>query len=314
VYDEFNFGEASPYAIRDFLQTATVNWRNKPQFLLLAGDASVDPRNYLGFGFLDFVPTKIIVTSELKTASDDWFSDFAGRGLPQLATGRLPVRTIDEAHTVVEKILSYEADQDRENWTHQAMLVADRDDTSNFSEESRSVQALLPKSMIITDVFASQLDPKAARQEILDGINSGKLLVNYIGHGSVEIWSGEDLLDSTEASTLSNGARLPVFLIMNCLNGFFHDVYTQSLAKALLLSQNGGAVAVWASSGLTQPEPQLQMDKNVLRLLFSEPSLTLGEAVRNAKSTIIDLDVRRTYILFGDPVLRLRTSATGQSK
>ncbi len=314
VYDEFNFGEASPYAIRDFLQTATVNWRNKPQFLLLAGDASVDPRNYLGFGFLDFVPTKIIVTSELKTASDDWFSDFAGRGLPQLATGRLPVRTIDEAHTVVEKILSYEADQDRENWTHQAMLVADRDDSSNFSEESRSVQALLPKSMIITDVFASQLDPKAARQEILDGINSGKLLVNYIGHGSVEIWSGEDLLDSTEASTLSNGARLPVFLIMNCLNGFFHDVYTQSLAKALLLSQNGGAVAVWASSGLTQPEPQLQMDKNVLRLLFSEPSLTLGEAVRNAKSTIIDLDVRRTYVLFGDPALRLRTSATGQSK
>jgi hypothetical protein len=91
-------------------------------------------------------------------------------------------------------------------------------------------------------------------------------------------------------------------------------VYTQSLATALLLSQNGGAVAVWASSGLTQLEPQVQLDKNALRLLFSEPSLTLGEAVRNAKSTITDPDVRRTYILFGDPVLRLRTSATSHSK
>jgi hypothetical protein len=96
---------------------------------------------------------------------------------------------------------------------------------------------------------------------------------------------------------------------MNCLNGFFHDVYTQSLAEALLLSQNGGAVAVYASSGLTQPEPQVQMDQNVVRLLFSKPSLTLGEAVRKAKSTDIDPDVRRTYILFGDPTLRLRTSS-----
>jgi hypothetical protein len=221
----------------------------------------------------------------------------------------LPVRTSDEANTVVRKTLSYESDHDGGDWTDQSLLVADRNDASDFSQDSRSVEALLPKSMTVTDVFASDMDASAARQEILDGINSGKLLVNYIGHGSVEIWSGDDLLDDTAASTLSNGARLPLFLAMNCLNGFFHDVYTQSLAEVLLLSKNGGAVAVWASSGLTQPEPQVQMDQNVVRLLFSNPSLTLGEAVRNAKSADIDPDVRRTYILFGDPMLRLRTSS-----
>jgi len=37
---------------------------------------SLDPRNYLGFGHLDLVPTKIVPTSTLMTASDDWFSDF----------------------------------------------------------------------------------------------------------------------------------------------------------------------------------------------------------------------------------------------
>ena len=95
---------------------------------------------------------------------------------------------------------------------------------------------------------------------------------------------------------------------MDCLNGFFHDVYTQSLAEALLLSNNGGAVAVLASSGLTPSEPQLELDQNVVRLLFGNPSLTLGEAVRYAKSTFTDRDVRRTYILFGDPELRLTTS------
>jgi len=76
IYDEFSFGEHSPQAIRDFLQTATKNWATKPKYLLLAGDASVDPRNFLGFGDFDFVPTRIIPTSELMTASDDWFSDF----------------------------------------------------------------------------------------------------------------------------------------------------------------------------------------------------------------------------------------------
>ena len=314
LYDEFNFGERSPYAIRDFLKTASERWRNKPKYLLLVGDASVDPRNYLGFGFFDFVPTKIIVTSELKTASDDWFSDFTNAGLGQIPTGRVPVRTADEAKTVVGKILAYEQDRDRGTWINQALLVADRNDAIDFTRDTQAVEALLPKSMRVTTVLASGLDRNTAQQEIVAGINRGSLLVNYIGHGSVEIWSGEDLLDDTTASTLSNGTRLPVFLIMDCLNGFFHDVYTESLAESLLLAKNGGAVAVWASSGLTEPEPQAEMDQNLVKLLFTEPSLTLGDAIRNAKSKIDDRDTRRTYILFGDPMLRLRRPSAAVGK
>jgi len=37
---------------------------------------------------------------------------------------------------------------------------------------------------------------------------------------------------------------------MDCLNGFFQDVYAQPLGVTLLLAPNGGAVAVLASSGL----------------------------------------------------------------
>ena len=125
-------------------------------------------------------------------------------------------------------------------------------------------------------------------------INSGKVLVDYLGHGSVEVWSGENLFDTTTAASLTNGARLPVFLIMNCLNGFFHDVYTESLAEALLLSKNGGAIGVWASSGLTSAEPQSHMNQNVVRLLFTQPGITLGDAIRRAKFDILDSDARRT--------------------
>jgi uncharacterized repeat protein (TIGR01451 family) len=310
LYDEFNFGERSPNAIRDFMRHAAAHWQSKPRYLLLFGGASVDPRNYLGFGFLDFVPTKIVMTSELKTASDDWFSDFESTGFAQLSTGRLPVRTRDEARTVVAKILQYERNENLGDWINQVLMVADRDDpTTSFTQEAKAVQALLPRSLKVTDVFAAELDPKTAGEEIIAGINRGKLIVNYTGHGSVEVWSGEDLLDDGAAESLTNGALLPVFLMMNCLNGFFHDVYTESLAQALLFSKNGGAVAVWASSGLTSPQPQFQLDQNVVKLLLSQPPLSLGDATRQAKSDITDSDARRTYILFGDPLLLLKRSA-----
>ncbi|MGH7744496.1 MAG: C25 family cysteine peptidase, partial [Candidatus Dormibacteria bacterium] len=48
IFDAFSYGERTPFAIRNYLQWAAAEWREKPQALLLAGDASVDPRNYLG--------------------------------------------------------------------------------------------------------------------------------------------------------------------------------------------------------------------------------------------------------------------------
>lgn len=310
VYDEFNFGERTPFAIRNFLQTATTAWKNKPHYLLLGGDASFDSRDYLGLGSFDFVPTRIVPTSELMTASDDWFSDFSNTGFAQIATGRLPARTTADAQTMVTKILSYAKVQPA-SWTNDSMLVADIDDPSvSFSQASLAVQKTLPPTMNVTDVFASTVGVNAARQDILTGINGGQLLVNYNGHGSVEVW-GNNLFNDTAAASLTNGNRLPVFVMMNCLNGFFHDVFTQSLAEALLLSKNGGAVAVWASSGLTAPGPQFQMDQALAKTLFAQPSITMGDAVLSAKSGIADQDTRKTFILFGDPLMRLKQPGGG---
>jgi uncharacterized repeat protein (TIGR01451 family) len=312
VYDEFNFGEPTPYAVRNFLATASAMWRQKPRYLLLGGDASLDPRNYLGFGDLDFVPTKIIPTAELKTASDDWFSDFNNTGFPEIATGRLPARTSGDAQTMVGKILTYASGQSG-SWTNQSMLVAGIDDPStSFTQTAQSVGKLLPSNMNLTNVFVSAIGAGAARQNIIAGINAGNLLVNYNGHGSVQVW-GSNIFDDTAASTLTNGTKLPFVVAMNCLNGFFHDVYTESLASALMLSKNGGAVAVWASSGLTPPDPQFQMDLALMKNLFTVPGVTLGDAVVQAKSGISDIDVRRTFILFGDPLTRLNWSSSAGS-
>jgi hypothetical protein len=252
------------------------------------------------------VPTKIVPTPSLMTASDDWFSDFSQTNMPTVATGRLPVSTPADAEMVVSKIVSYSGTTTNGAWTGHALFVSDRDDTESFSQDSLNVQAKLPSTIVPTDVFAGSMDVNTARQQIVSGINSGKVLVNYLGHGSEDRWSGEDLLDSQVAMSLTNGNSLPVFLIMDCLNGFFQDVTSQPLGVALMLAPNGGAVAVMASSGLNQPLPQFRLDRLAVQNLFQHSPATLGEAVLNAKAQIGDPVVRKTYILFGDPAMRLK--------
>jgi len=53
-----------------------------------------------------------------------------------------------------------------------------------------------------------------ARAEVQNALNAGQLLVNYLGHGSIEVWSGDGLLDDTSAAALTNGfeaAGIPHF-------------------------------------------------------------------------------------------------------
>ena len=70
-------------------------------------------------------------------------------------------------------------------------------------------------------------------------------------------------------------------------------------------------MAVWASSGLTFPGEQAALNQNLYRSLFggdrstTGESLTLGEAAVRAKAAVNDGDLRRTWILLGDPTMRL---------
>jgi uncharacterized repeat protein (TIGR01451 family) len=309
LYDEFSFGEQSPFAIKRFLQSALKNWKRPLTYLLLNGRASLDPRNYLGFGHLDLVPTRIIPSASLMTASDDWFSDFKDDGIPTIATGRLPVSTIAEARSVAEKISTYEGQSTNGPWTSKALFVADKDDTESFTQDSQTVKAQLPGAMQVTDLFVDNVGTAAARGNIVDSINSGQALVNFLGHGSEEQWAGPYIFRDDSVNSLTNASQLPVFLIMDCLNGFFQDIYAQPLGVSLLLAPNGGGVAVLASSGLNQPTPQTNLDALVVQNAFGANAMPLGDAIVKAKSNISDPDVRRTFVLFGDPAMKIKQPA-----
>jgi len=94
--------------------------------------------------------------------------------------------------------------------------------------------------------------------------------------------------------------------MMTCLNGYSHDAYVDSLGESVLKAENGGAVSVWASSGFTEPQPQFELDMEFYRQLFGASELRLGQAIKNAKTATSDMDVRRTWVLLGDPSMRIR--------
>ncbi len=145
----------------------------------------------------------------------------------------------------------------------------------------------------------------AAKAALLDAIARGQRVVNYTGHGNVNQWHG-NLLTNEDAVVLDNADHLPVFLMMTCLNGYFNDPSLDSLAEKLLMNPRGGAVAVWASSGQTLPGGQWAVNQEMYRQMFSAPQVRIGDAARAAKVATTDVDVRQTWILFGDPTMRLK--------
>ena len=309
VYDEFSFGEKTPQALRDFLQLARDTWAEAPRFVVLAGDATLDPRDYAGLGSADFVSTRHVAMSQvaLETASDDWFVDFDDDGLPDVPIGRLSVRTAAQAQATVSKIIGYDQTS-QQPWTKDVLLVADQaDDVSDFERFSDRLVPMLPAGYTANRVSRAGLGAEVAHQALMDAVNQGQLIVNYSGHGSVRLWgSNGELLNNGDVASWRNDTRLPFVVAMNCLNGFFDGIYDEeSLAEALLRAPTGGAVAVWASSSVTPPATQALLDQELFRLIFGGAYATVGEAISAAKRAVSNVDLRRSWIFFGDPAMRL---------
>lgn len=294
VYDEYSFGHKTPEAVREWLRAMEKKSRGM-NYLLVTGDGSYDPRNYLGFGKFDLVPTKMIDTAAAETASDEWLADFDGDGVAEMAIGRLPARTPEQASAMVAKILSW----DRGASGQGATLISDFNDTFNFLGTSNKVKDAIPATTAVDMIISGQTPDVRAR--LLESINKGPRLVNYAGHGSVDLWRG-NILTSADAVGLTSAGKASIFLIMTCLNGYYQSPSLDCLAEALLKAP-GGAVAVWASSGFTVPIDQEELDAVMVNALYDRKGITLGRAVYLAKSAIGDPDVRRTWVLFGDPTM-----------
>jgi hypothetical protein len=313
LYDEFSFGAKEPGAIRSFLRSWSGRVQQpgsqRPHAVLLLGDASFDPRNFLAQGARDQLPTQLVDTAAMETASDDWFTDFDDDGIADLPLGRLPARSPSDLQNLVAKLIAAPTFDTAEaaSGTGPVLFVADQDDElSNFVASAASLRAAVagPWRTVAVNRGVTP-DPVGALRQAMA---LRPPFVSYIGHGAEDLWAG-NLLTGDSITALGGGGAGAFWSSLTCLNGFFQDVYKTSLAETLLAQPSGGAFGVWTSSGLTNLTSQQEMGQAFTVGLLID-GLTAGEAARRAKGQTTDLDVRRTWTLLGDPTWRLiRTPA-----
>jgi hypothetical protein len=326
IYNEFGYGLATPQAIKDFLAHAYDNWVSPaPQYVLLVGDSTYDYKDNLNLGTINYVPTYLSWTEYMgETLTDDWFARVSGNdAVPDLYMGRLPAASVGQASDMVNKITTYEDRVDNpilKTWEKNVLLVAD-DQTADYEALFRimtnDVAALIPEGMNspFIEYLADYPDPADLKATIKGKINNeGTLIVNYGGHGSVQIWTLDPIFDVGDVASLTNSNKLPFFVSMTCLTGFFGypEAWNYpSLAEVLLRSANKGAMAAFMSTGMTQPEGQRILDVALFDAIFKQDKRALGPAISAAKQTLLANgakfeDVSKTFLLFGDPATELK--------
>jgi hypothetical protein len=355
VYDEFNSGITHPRAVRNLVQHAWHDWPEpRPRFLLLVGDASFDIRHdtyndlaYAKFanhpqellpgqfsgipattyedvgehtGVRNLIPTWQYPSPEGQSASDNWFGAVDGDDYhPVVAVGRFPVTKPAEVSAIVKKTIDYMTRPQPGIWRRDVMFITDESDY--FKKASDQIAGSIGNQGFITEkIYASteEADNLAHQSAIKDGINSGQLLVHFIGHGGRYIWrtgppdlrKNHDLFTLEDVSKLENGGRLPMILSMTCYSAPFDNPTEDSIGERFLREADRGAVAVFAASW--RNSPSTTFSKSLFKELLA-PGATIGEAIVRSKKTLDDRTLVEMYNLLGDPAVVLeRPRADGR--
>ncbi|MFI5251746.1 MAG: C25 family cysteine peptidase [Bacteroidota bacterium] len=253
IYDQFNYGLLDPAAIRSFLKNAYYQWRHpSATYAVFFGDATWD--------FKKNLPTSVMnnyVPSFGNPPSDNAFVSFDSvyYYLPFMFTGRLPVKSPQEAASVVNKLIGYDAPP-LSDWSKSFLFITggttpgERLAFNYYSEDiiSRYVSSP-PVGGIIDRVYKTSdayIDGEN-KQVIQNYIQQGLGFINFIGHSGGRVWG----VDIGSPNDLQNtDGKLPFVSSVSCNVGFFSDPRSNVLSEDFLLADNRGAIAVWAASSL----------------------------------------------------------------
>ena len=299
IYDAYSGGVVEASAIRAYLAEG-----RKPRFALIFGDDRIDYKNEYGVNDSPFIPSLYANDGELgRVPSENLFADLDGDGAPDLAIGRIPARTSDEAATAVAKISRQNVVAAQRNH----LFVTDNQGPAdpNFRAHANDVAgALAPGTPVAFADLTDGLGP--ARSAMTSALAAGAAFTSYFGHGSVEFWADEDLLDANDLTAVA-GLKETIVLMWACESQDFVNFYGHSLGEALFFLPAGGAVASVGPAGITDSEAQ----KSLYSRFYAEmrrPGATLGEALRKAKAALAGdprfAGLLAGFNLIGDPSLR----------
>jgi len=330
IYNEFSSGNLDPTAVRDYIKYAFDNWQIKPEYVLLFGKGTYDYKNTEGYND-NFVPTWQTTESLALIDSyttDDFFVRVSGTDDPlvDLALGRITCRSADEANNIVNKIKDYELNQSKGNWRNLITLIADDGRTSTTYEGSEHTaptetlaNSYFPKSFDIKKIYSAAypdiLTGQGRRkplvnQAIIDAMNEGTLFVNYIGHGSPELWAHEVIFEKSVTIPQLKNDKYFFLCAATCDFGYFDIPNFQSAAEAMIFLPNAGAIAGFTATRLVYSGYNHQLNNAFVQALFKSGrdtlnlSIPIGKASFKTKGTKF-LPNDQKYNIFGDPTLRL---------
>lgn len=341
VYNEFASGRPDPTAIRDLARWLNNQTPGKLKYLLLFGDATYDYKNDTKL----MTPAQLAATLPtyesreslhpvlsyssddyfgfLETAEGEWTEDFSGDHTLDIGVGRLPVKSTEEARTVVDKLIRYAATgQLPGDWQTKIAFVADDGDLdfpnihqTDADRLAQKIAASRPPFRIeklYLDSFAQESSPggqkaPAVNQAITKALNDGRLIVNYTGHGGESGWAEEQVLTLQDILGWTN-QRLPIFVTATCQFGRYDDPAQTSGAELALLNPQGGSIAL-----LTTARPVYASTNYLLNNAFyealaqntAEGAPRLGELIRLTKNGSLSGSLNRNFTLLGDPSMQL---------
>ena len=311
IFDEFGYGEATPESIRDFLSYVYHHWSEPAlRYVVLLGDSTYDTKDYLATGVKSQVPVKIVKTRYIWTASDPWFGAINGDDiLPDVAVGRLPAASTEEAQRLVAKILAYET-REGDPLAPTVLITDNPDRAGNFDTDAEEIASTIFSGAGVEKIYLSQLGTAGAQTAILDAFDQGASLMSYMGHGAIHLWANENLFNIWRVDSLSSQEQQPLLLTMNCLNGYFHFPYFNSLSEELLKAEGKGVIAAFSPSGLSLNSPAHRFHKAVLDQVVNQQHQRLGDAILAGQAAYAQTgafpELLSIYHLLGDPALRLR--------
>ncbi len=181
-----------------------------------------------------------------------------------LAISRITCQTNQDAQDYVDKVIKYEQDKDFGTWRNQITLVADdglttkANDRSTHTDQSETLaNRFIPASFNLDKIYLpsyptvitsfGRTKPEVNRA-IIKAVNDGTLILNFIGHGSYEVWTHERVFE--EATSIPQMVNNKYFFLTAATCDFAHYdlTNTQSSAELLLLKENSGAIAAFASA------------------------------------------------------------------
>ncbi|TAH26569.1 MAG: hypothetical protein EAZ07_03690 [Cytophagales bacterium] len=344
IYNEFSSGKQDLTAIRDFLRMLYKRGdsSDSTSLVLLFGAASYDYKNRIPNN-TNIVP--IFESAEslhnvdsycsddyivlLDDNEGDWEENVNQYISLDMGVGRLPVRNLEEAEGVVNKIIDYDLNpSSKGKWRNKISFAAD-DTSPGESPNTHALNSEVVSNRLMdldnnlnidkyfVDAFQQLISPGGEiapelKIAYLRNLNQGNLITNFSGHGSEFLWCQEDIININDIDNLKNKFRLPFFITATCEFGRYEDPSKFSGALALILNSQGGAIGLLTSTRPVYATSNTNINRAYFQAQFPPSSRqriypNLGIAMMNTKN---DRSAQsginnRNYALLGDPSLTL---------